>query len=439
MAELEAEAYNHEGTPGGVGLTPVIYLPTGELRPGDCLAQDIFVGTQVLLRNGTPLAQAQIERLRKLPLSSVAVQRVEGLPPASAAEAYEADVLSQHMPPVGLPTLRQSVPETAQNWLSNEYFSQPVAVPVDIPESEKLFARFKDELRSSAGLSPSIAPQQQDQLTRDLHASLISAAIKKGPDLEQLAEIADDFSQAASGKPDGYLRFSDVQQYGQYLSSKAVNAALVLNRILPQESREELADLTRALFAISALFALAPGYSEEGLNSPKPEERDALGQGLLNYFSWLGERGFAGEEVLQTAMLQFERTDGSGLPYGLSGDMIPRLSESIALANAYSARTLSQPKRPRQTPRQAADQLIAQSGKAFSGPGVNRFLRGMGYYPLGSLVELNNGAIALVVAQSERAMLKPAVRLVEESGALGPELSLVDQAHVFIRRQVLEY
>jgi hypothetical protein len=420
-------------------LTPVIYLQTGDLEPGDCLAQDIFVGTQVLLRNGTVLAQAQIERLRKLPLSSVAVQREEGLPPAAAAEAYTPDSAMFELPAVGMPAVRQAVPENAQNWLSNEYFSQPVPVPADIPDSEKYFAQIKDALRVEAGLAPAMSQEQQDQLTRDLHASLISAAIRKGPDLDQLGGIADEVSQAAADKPEGYLRFSDIQQYGQYLSGKAVNASLVLSRILPEDSREALGELTRVLFAISALFALAPGYNEEGLAAPRPEDRETLSQGLLNYFGWLGSRSFASEETLQTAMLQFERSDGSGLPYGLSGDMIPKLSESIALANAYTARVLSQPKRPRQTPRQAADQLIAQSGKAFSGPGVNRFLRSMGYYPLGSMVELNTGATALVVAQSERAMLKPTVRMVQEGGSLGPEVKLVEQPQLFIRRQVLEY
>lgn len=438
MTEAEAGVYNEAGTPWGVGLTPVIYLQTGDLKPGDSLAQDIFVGTQVLLRNGTLLQQPQIDRLRKLPLTSVAIMREDSVP-ASAAESYAPDLSMFNLPPVAMPALKDFSQGTTQTWLSNEYFSEPVPVPVDIPAAEKMFAQIKDALRDAAGLIPAVSSEQQEQLSRDLHASLISAAIKKNTDLDQLSDIADTLSKASTESPEGYLRFNDIQQYGQYLAGKAVNSALVLSRICPEEGRAGLTELTRALFAIAGLFAILPSLNDEDLAGHKQEDRETLGQSLLKYFEWLGSRNYASEDALQTAMLQFERTDGMGLPYGLSGDMIPKVSEAVAIASAYAARTLSQPKRPRQTPRQAADQMIAQSGKAFSGPGVNRFLRSMGYYPTGSLVELNNGDNALVVAQSERAMLKPIIRLTSEDGSLGEMLNLVEQPNMFIRRQVLEY
>lgn len=418
-------------------MTPIRNLRPDELLPGDRLAQDIFVGTQVLLRNGTQLQVAQIDRLRKLPLGAISILREDEAEEAAAAQ-YVPDSAQFQMPPLAAPQAREGAIGEEQSWLSNEYFHQPVAVPLDISPGEKMFAAHKERLREEAGLAPAIPTEQQAQIERDLHASLISAGIRKMADLQQLSSLADSLYSAAADNPDGYLRFGDISQYGQYLATKAVSSALVFSRVCPEEMQEQLKDLTRALFALSALFAVYPGAREPeaGMNE---EQRDQLGQAMLRYFEWAHSARIASEEVLQTVLLQFERHDGLGVPYGLTGDMVPEASASLGLASAYTGKTISQPRSPRQSPRQAADYLISQSGTAFSGPGVNRFLKKLGYYPSGALVELNDGRLAIVVEQNSRALLKPTVRLLRGESELGDKLNLADEPKTFIRRQLLEY
>jgi hypothetical protein len=418
-------------------VTTIQHFRLDELRAGDRLAQDIFVGTQVLLRSGTQLQAAQIERLRKLPLSSVAALREAELTEVAAAQ-YSPDPAQFQMPPLGGPALRELSAPDDQAWLSNEFFHQPVAVPIDISEGEKMFASRKEDLRREAGLKPALSDKVQEQIERDLHASLISAGIKKVADLQQLTSLADGLSESLKDNPEGYLRFADITQYGQYLASKAVSAALVFSRVCPEDLQPQIKDLTRALFALTALFAVVPGAQEPGPGMAE-EKKDQLGQAMLRYFEWAHSARLASEEVLQTVLLQYERHDGLGVPYGLVGDMIPEASAGLGLAGAYAGKTISQPRSQRQTPRQAADYLISQSGTAFSGPGVNRFLRALGYYPSGALVELSDGRLAIVVEQNPKALLKPIVRLVRETSVLGDKLNLAEDAKVFIRRQLLEY
>jgi HD-GYP domain-containing protein (c-di-GMP phosphodiesterase class II) len=96
----------------------------------------------------------------------------------------------------------------------------------------------------------------------------------------------------------------------------------------------------------------------------------------------------------------------------------------------------SRPKRWRLSPHQAADELVRQSGSAFASAAVNRFLRVMGFFPNGSLVELNDGRLAVVVRQNDRGLLKPIVRLTSDNGE---ELDLKLNPAVFIKRQIMEY
>ena len=79
------------------------------------------------------------------------------------------------------------------------------------------------------------------------------------------------------------------------------------------------------------------------------------------------------------------------------------------------------------------------SEQLFSSKEVNYFLQKIGFFPLGSLVELSNDEMALVVRQNKNAMFKPVVQLVTSSGELGEEQDLLKSRDVYVKRQVLEY
>ena len=85
------------------------------------------------------------------------------------------------------------------------------------------------------------------------------------------------------------------------------------------------------------------------------------------------------------------------------------------------------------------DELVRASGRVFVSNEVNRFLKVMGYYPDGSLVELSDGRLAVVVGQNIMALLLPRVRIVTADGEMGEELDLREATGVYIRQQIAEY
>jgi hypothetical protein len=96
-----------------------------------------------------------------------------------------------------------------------------------------------------------------------------------------------------------------------------------------------------------------------------------------------------------------ERWDGSGYPRGLKGERIPLLGRIIAIVDAYDAMLTDQVYRSRRLPEEAYREILAQSGQAYDPAIVRIFKRVITPYPLNSLIRLETGDVARVVALGE--------------------------------------
>ena len=108
-----------------------------------------------------------------------------------------------------------------------------------------------------------------------------------------------------------------------------------------------------------------------------------------------------------------ELFDGRGYPRQLSGDQINPLARIVALVNLYD--NLCNPANPTQaiTPHEALAQIFAQMRNQFDKKVLMPFIRMMGVYPPGSVVELSDGRLALVVSVNAARPLKPNVVIYE--------------------------
>ena len=103
--------------------------------------------------------------------------------------------------------------------------------------------------------------------------------------------------------------------------------------------------------------------------------------------------------------------DGSGYPT-LSGRRVPALaSRIVTVVDCFDAMTSKRSYRKPEERRQALNILQAGAGRAFDPRVVRTFVRLMGLFPVGSLVQLNTGEVAAVVRNHERLLARPTVRL----------------------------
>jgi len=116
------------------------------------------------------------------------------------------------------------------------------------------------------------------------------------------------------------------------------------------------------------------------------------------------------EGALDVCLHHHERFDGSGYPQGLGGEKISLLARMGSVCDVYDAITSD---RPYKQAWRAADSLgrMAQWQGHFDTRIFHAFVRTVGIYPMGTLVKLQSGNLAVVVDQSARDLTRPLVRV----------------------------
>ena len=109
-----------------------------------------------------------------------------------------------------------------------------------------------------------------------------------------------------------------------------------------------------------------------------------------------------------------EHLDGTGYPAGLKSDAISRFATIVAVVEAFDA--LSNPESPQfVSPADALSRLYRKQGTWYDGAAVVALIQTITVYPPGTLVQLTNGAIALVITVNRQHRLRPVVTLYDQS------------------------
>ena len=110
-----------------------------------------------------------------------------------------------------------------------------------------------------------------------------------------------------------------------------------------------------------------------------------------------GQELMLDDEVLRIIQEHHEHCDGSGYPKGLREAAIGRLSRVVSLVNAFD--DLCNPLDPRQalSPHEALALMFKQYSARFDAVALKAFIRCMGVYPPGSLVQLDDQRYGLIL------------------------------------------
>jgi HD-GYP domain-containing protein (c-di-GMP phosphodiesterase class II) len=121
--------------------------------------------------------------------------------------------------------------------------------------------------------------------------------------------------------------------------------------------------------------------------------------------------GMQDRDILDFIENHHERLDGSGYPRGLAGDEIPMFGRIAGLVDCYNAITGSRRYASTRSPAEAITLLYKLKSVHFHTDLIEEFIQAIGVYPVGAMVELTNGEVAIVVAQSRTRRLRPTVSL----------------------------
>lgn len=136
--------------------------------------------------------------------------------------------------------------------------------------------------------------------------------------------------------------------------------------------------------------------------------------------------------AVQAAHGHHERLDGRGYPQGLDGYQIPFITRVVTIVDAFDAITSHRAyddARPIQT---AYDVLRSGADKQFDGALVQEFIRWLGVFPVGTLVELHTGEVALVLEKHPQLHLRPKVVVLRDANKAPCEPRYLDLSQLTV-------
>ncbi len=148
------------------------------------------------------------------------------------------------------------------------------------------------------------------------------------------------------------------------------------------------------------------------------------------------------EDVGVIALQHHERWDGEGYPRQLSGAAIDLGARIVTVADAFEAMVSQKPYRNSMMGYQAIKNLLSDNSRRFDPDVLKAFIQTMGIYPIGSIVLLNNGALARVIEVHGDAPLRPKIHvLIDEFGKVftqdeGDIIDLLTERSLFIGKAV---
>ena len=118
------------------------------------------------------------------------------------------------------------------------------------------------------------------------------------------------------------------------------------------------------------------------------------------------------EAVVRTVHEHHEAFSGGGYPQGLKSAQIAPSSLLVGIVDTFDALTTDRCCKKAQHTHKALSIIFNSKGSAFSPAMVDRFVRFIGVYPVGSIVVLQNGKRAVVIEQNQQSLLRPKIRIV---------------------------
>jgi putative nucleotidyltransferase with HDIG domain len=143
--------------------------------------------------------------------------------------------------------------------------------------------------------------------------------------------------------------------------------------------------------------------------------------------------------VRDVCLHHHEKMDGSGYPEGLAGAQISLPARMGAVCDVYDAITSDRPYKRGWCPAEALQKMSTWTPAHLDPDVFQAFVRSIGIYPVGTLVQLSSGRLGVVVEQSAgKSLLLPKVRVFFSARSkVYIPVELVDLARLGGREQII--
>lgn len=302
---------------------------------------------------------------------------------------------------------------------------------IDLPPSpmariNAVEQKFKSLAEIKAAMSHSVSlGEERRRATRLLSEAsgtvnglMVAAKAGLSVDAAQLEPVVGKMMESVIRNPDALVPLARLKRQAAYATDHAVaTAALIIafgrQLAMPEPEIEKLAlgtmvkDIGNS--ALDARLVTKPGMLSRAEYSIVQSHVEQ-GLAVLEATSRLSEISVA------VVLEHHERYNGSGYPYRMAGDEISVAGRMAAIVDTYDAMTSERPYRTAIPPSHALRQLYDEGGTQYDPALVAAFVKTVGIYPVGTLVLLESGHLAVVEQMHPNNMLTPIVRVIYHVG-----------------------
>jgi len=403
------------------------------LQPGMVFSEPVYIeGNSLLVPAGIAIRKRDIDHLIKWGFDTVTT---EGNPVQDSDETEEASKVTV-MEDVSLDFFEQTEtspegrqpeggpPEGGLSGETKKRTSGSVLSLTDVQENKGAYRSYidlierLDDVFNNIEAGVSVEPRTVDNIT----GRLLQAV------REEKERII------------GFILGGEVS--GRVLAKSSINAAILSSLIaveLKFPHHEVMQVVTGALLHDIGMVRLPKEITGKsgGLSG---EELQRMQAHPLYSYKIVTKELLYPEDVGLIALQHHERWDGEGYPRRISGTSINMGARIVSVADAFEAMVSEKPYRNSMIGYQAMKNLLSDNSRRFDPDVLKGFIKTMGIYPIGSIILLNNGAIARVTEVQGDAPLRPKIRiLIDEFGKMykqdeGDMLDLLTEKSLFIAR-----
>jgi HD-GYP domain-containing protein (c-di-GMP phosphodiesterase class II) len=301
-----------------------------------------------------------------------------------------------------LPPIPPPPPETPQEFEARAALAPPgvaittymdsVSVEDEVPRAREVVVRSSDLL---------------DKLIEDIR-------IGQSFEVERVEEIVDDMVESIVRNPDALmwisrLREQDIGTYGHGLQVSVYLTAFGRHLGFP---KSHLAILAQVGLLLDIGKIRLPRELLDKQGRLTAEEFEEVKEHVRHGLDILSETPNFHPDVIEGIAQHHERMNGSGYPNGLMGDEIGVIGRMAGIVDCFAALTNHRPYAAAVSSYEALRSIASWGGDFFHEPLVQQFVSSVGVFPVGSLIELSTGEVAVVVSHNKLRRLKPRILVV---------------------------
>ena len=296
------------------------------------------------------------------------------------------------------------------------------------------------QIALDAGISQDLSAEAREMAARKVKDIFESCRYLTKLDLSAITDLAGELLDRVASLDAAAFKLHDLRNYDEYTYYHSVNVC-VLGTTLFREYISNDVDLIELGIGLLLHDIGKSKIDLKILNKPgrlTDDEFAVMRRHVVYGYNLVKNNDEMSQLSKDIILNHHERANGMGYTRGLTEGQLSFFDMVAAVCDVFDAVTTDRVYRTKMDVHRAVSILIRGSGNQFNTKVVNHFLRGIGRFPVGTFVLLNNGEIGVVSRVNSNALSLPVLRMIfDAEGTRLPQphtVDLYEQRELYIDR-----